>query len=142
MLNQPQFPSHDLLRPPNLPRKDAQQVSGTTTPHPTDPPHHTDWTLQKPPEESCPACHLRKKTRRSPKGQVSLWSHGTALCPLTVAGAATYLSLCSLHQPSPMALEEHGKIPGSHETKRDLPQGRISRPKGESLIRKRLLNTP
>lgn len=27
-----------------------------------------------------------------------------------------------------MALEEHGKIPGSHEAKRDLPQGRISRP--------------
>lgn len=41
-----------------------------------------------------------------------------------------------------MALEEHRKIPGSQETKRDLPQGRISRPKGESLIRKRLLNTP
>lgn len=61
--------------------------------------------------------------------------------PLTVAGAATYLSVCSLHQPGPMALEntENPWFPGDEE---GPTSGQDLSAKGESLIRKRLLNTP
>ena len=68
---------------------------------------------------------------------------GTTQHPLTMGEAATYLSVCSLRQPSPAALEGHGKIPGETRDKEEPTSGQgLSAKQKGSLLRKRLLNTP
>ena len=61
---------------------------------------------------------------------------GTTQHPLTMGEAATYLSVCSLRQPSPAALEGHGKIPGETRDKEE-PQGRVSQPNKRDLYSER-----